>query len=299
MQQYIAIMQLYLAKSFNSFQMSYGKKFKEVRRAHLLSQEQFAKKLGISRSIVSQVEIDKIKPTVSALQKIASTFNISLDYLMREEKTAPAFEVLTTHSTADISESNNLVNERMVQFNRMHFEELSKRKTFQDLKDELLYQKTGIEQFIQTQAVPFISIQNREGYFRSVNLQFNNSKYPMLQLPAFSTIETRAFEIENMPDYTRKDIAVCSKHEIQKVVINEHMVLISANNFYAGITEEINAETITINNTVLLISTIREAWKVELYISAVPKNTPMQQQLNRMENLLEQVARKKKKHKKK
>ncbi|MFN3939704.1 MAG: helix-turn-helix domain-containing protein, partial [Chitinophagales bacterium] len=64
--------------------MSYGKKFKEVRRAHLLSQEQFAKKLGISRSVVSQIEIDKIQPTIQALRKLASTFNISLDYLMRD-----------------------------------------------------------------------------------------------------------------------------------------------------------------------------------------------------------------------
>lgn len=279
--------------------MSYGKKFKEVRRAHLLSQEQFAKKLGISRSIVSQVEIDKIKPTVSALQKIASTFNISLDYLMRDEENAPAFEIPSTYSTANISESNNMVNERMAQLNRMHFEELSKRKTFHFLKRELPDRKTGIEHFVQTQAVPFISIQSRDSYFQSVNLQFDNSKYPMLQLPAFSTMETRAFEIENMPDYTRKDIAVCSKHEIQKLAINEHIVLISPDNFYAGITEVINAETITINNTVLLIGTIREAWKVELYISAVPKITPLQQQLNRMENLLEQVARKKKKNKKK
>ena len=47
--------------------MAYGQKFKEIRRSNLLSQEEFAKQVGVSRSVISQIEIDKIKPTLDAL----------------------------------------------------------------------------------------------------------------------------------------------------------------------------------------------------------------------------------------
>ena len=65
--------------------MAYGQKIKEIRRANLLSQEEFAKRAGVSRSIVSQIEIDKIRPTLEALKRISQEFQVSLDYLMNNE----------------------------------------------------------------------------------------------------------------------------------------------------------------------------------------------------------------------
>ncbi len=66
--------------------MAYGQKFKEIRRSNLLSQEEFAKQVGVSRSVISQIEIDKIKPTLDALKRISKLYNVSLDYLMSNEE---------------------------------------------------------------------------------------------------------------------------------------------------------------------------------------------------------------------
>ncbi len=63
--------------------MVVSEKIKELRKKLKFSQREFALKIGVSRSILSQVEINKIKPSVEMIASISSIFNISPDYFFQ------------------------------------------------------------------------------------------------------------------------------------------------------------------------------------------------------------------------
>jgi transcriptional regulator with XRE-family HTH domain len=62
--------------------------FKELRLSVGLSQDEMAKKLGVSRSTIGMYETGARKPDSEMLEKIADMFNIDIDYLLgRTQKT--------------------------------------------------------------------------------------------------------------------------------------------------------------------------------------------------------------------
>lgn len=62
--------------------------FKELRLASGLSQDEMAKKLGVSRSTIGMYETGARKPDSDMLEKIADMFNLDIDYLLgRTQKT--------------------------------------------------------------------------------------------------------------------------------------------------------------------------------------------------------------------
>lgn len=62
--------------------------FKELRLASGLSQDEMAKKLGVSRSTIGMYETGARKPDSDMLEKIADLFNLDIDYLLgRTQKT--------------------------------------------------------------------------------------------------------------------------------------------------------------------------------------------------------------------
>jgi transcriptional regulator with XRE-family HTH domain len=63
-----------------------------VRKKVGLSQEEFALKVGTSRSIISQIEIGKIKPSYDVLITTAREFGVDYKYLLEgdENKSASA-----------------------------------------------------------------------------------------------------------------------------------------------------------------------------------------------------------------
>lgn len=54
---------------------------KLLRKSHCLTQDELAKKLGISQTYYSQVENGQRRPSISLWQKLHKLFNIS-DYIM-------------------------------------------------------------------------------------------------------------------------------------------------------------------------------------------------------------------------
>ncbi len=62
--------------------MTLGEKIKEARKQCMLSQEQLAEKMSVSRSAVAKWETDKGLPDIDNLRMIAKTLNVSLDYLL-------------------------------------------------------------------------------------------------------------------------------------------------------------------------------------------------------------------------
>lgn len=57
-----------------------GAKIKLLRKRRKMTQEEFAKKIGVSRGALSCYEIDQRAPSIKTLRKIADTFGVGLDY---------------------------------------------------------------------------------------------------------------------------------------------------------------------------------------------------------------------------
>lgn len=80
-----------------------GARILEYRKASNMSQEEFAKKIGVSRQAVSKWELDKAYPDLDKLMDICTMFDISIDELVHGKK------VLVSDESAlhDDSESEN------------------------------------------------------------------------------------------------------------------------------------------------------------------------------------------------
>ncbi|RDY70281.1 XRE family transcriptional regulator [Halobacillus trueperi] len=62
--------------------MSYGKRLARLRRTRDLSQEEFARRVGINRSTYARYETGKTQPDFDTLDKIAAFYDVSVDYLL-------------------------------------------------------------------------------------------------------------------------------------------------------------------------------------------------------------------------
>ncbi len=65
--------------------MSIGKKIRELREERNWSQGDLEKQSGIDRRTISQYEREVNEPTISMAKKIASGFDVSIDYLASDE----------------------------------------------------------------------------------------------------------------------------------------------------------------------------------------------------------------------
>jgi transcriptional regulator with XRE-family HTH domain len=61
-----------------------GSKIKRLRKSLDLTQSELAKKIGADAVRVSTYENDKVMPSSEVLIKLAEVFNVSVDYLVRE-----------------------------------------------------------------------------------------------------------------------------------------------------------------------------------------------------------------------
>lgn len=63
-----------------------GDRIRSLREKNNLTQEQIAKKIGISRGTYAHYEINKRRPDYETLIKIANLFDVSTDYLLKGEE---------------------------------------------------------------------------------------------------------------------------------------------------------------------------------------------------------------------
>lgn len=62
--------------------MSMGDRLRQLRLERRLSQEEVARQVGITRSAYSHYEINNRHPVYETLMKLASYFNVTLDYII-------------------------------------------------------------------------------------------------------------------------------------------------------------------------------------------------------------------------
>lgn len=67
--------------------MTLGEKILTLRKRSQMSQEQLADRLGVSRQSVSKWELGEAAPDVGNLVAIGEVFGVSLDALLKEERT--------------------------------------------------------------------------------------------------------------------------------------------------------------------------------------------------------------------
>ncbi|MFD0697819.1 helix-turn-helix domain-containing protein [Paenibacillus sp. GCM10027628] len=72
----------------------YGDRIARLREKHALTQEELANKLGISRAALSHYETSRREPDYDTIDKIASFFKVSTDYLLA--RTENSDQVLDT-----------------------------------------------------------------------------------------------------------------------------------------------------------------------------------------------------------
>lgn len=65
---------------------TFGNRLAKLRKEHNLTQEDLAKKLNISAQAISKWENDLTAPDIDTLIKLSDIFNISLDELLKNEK---------------------------------------------------------------------------------------------------------------------------------------------------------------------------------------------------------------------
>ncbi|MBP6022061.1 helix-turn-helix domain-containing protein [Ferruginibacter sp.] len=72
--------------------MSFGTKLREIRKQNNLLQKDMCEKLNMEQSTYSRYETDERLPTVDIINRVADTFNVSLDWLMQSEAKTVIFE---------------------------------------------------------------------------------------------------------------------------------------------------------------------------------------------------------------
>jgi transcriptional regulator with XRE-family HTH domain len=66
--------------------IDYSLKFKELRKQLSLTQVQLGEGISVSRSVISQIEIGKFKPTLEVIESIARIYNIDPVYFFADSE---------------------------------------------------------------------------------------------------------------------------------------------------------------------------------------------------------------------
>lgn len=65
--------------------VGFGSRLKQLRQARSITQKELAKRLGLTKSVISAYETDIRTPSFDTLLHIAAFFNVTTDYLLGAE----------------------------------------------------------------------------------------------------------------------------------------------------------------------------------------------------------------------
>jgi transcriptional regulator with XRE-family HTH domain len=72
----------------------FGKTLREVRKRKKLTLKELAQRVGVSESLISQIETDKVSPAIDTLLKITDKLNIDFEYLFQKYKRTPKINII-------------------------------------------------------------------------------------------------------------------------------------------------------------------------------------------------------------
>lgn len=70
--------------------MTFGEKIQKLRKQQGISQEVLAEKVTVTRQTISKWELDQSTPDLEFIAQLSDIFNVSTDYLIKEELSEPA-----------------------------------------------------------------------------------------------------------------------------------------------------------------------------------------------------------------
>jgi transcriptional regulator with XRE-family HTH domain len=81
--------------------------FKALRVRHNFTQQELAKKLGVSKSTISMYENGNRTPDFETLEAIADLFNVSIDSILGTHNNAvPEIITIAAHAVGDLSQES-------------------------------------------------------------------------------------------------------------------------------------------------------------------------------------------------
>ena len=84
-----------------------GALLKRLRSAQNLTLDDVAKRAGVSKSMVSQIERDHTNPTLATIWRLTNALGVSVEQVFRgEEPDAPAVELVRGHATPSITSAD-------------------------------------------------------------------------------------------------------------------------------------------------------------------------------------------------
>lgn len=86
-----------------------GQNLKYLRKLRGWTQEEFANKLGIKRSLVGAYEEERADPRIDVLEKLADMFKLTLDDLLRKDISEVKGNYLTKRRQQKLMSENNLI----------------------------------------------------------------------------------------------------------------------------------------------------------------------------------------------
>lgn len=90
--------------------MKFADRLRELRTSKGLSQSELAKKLNVSKSTISMLEVGSRKPSWELMEQIADYFNVDLDYLLGKEEQSRYFLDYAIYNIAnELSEDSDLL----------------------------------------------------------------------------------------------------------------------------------------------------------------------------------------------
>lgn len=90
-------------------QSNAGKNLKYLRKLRGLTQEEFATKLNIKRSLLGAYEEERAEPRIDVLELVSDTFKISLDELLRKDLSEVKGSYLVKRRQQKLMSENNLI----------------------------------------------------------------------------------------------------------------------------------------------------------------------------------------------
>ncbi len=90
-------------------QSNAGKNLKYLRKLRGLTQEEFAIKLNIKRSLLGAYEEERAEPRIDVLELVSDTFKISLDELLRKDLSEVKGSYLVKRRQQKLMSENNLI----------------------------------------------------------------------------------------------------------------------------------------------------------------------------------------------
>lgn len=90
--------------------MEFAERLKELRNSRNLSQSELAKKLNVSKSTISMLEVGSRKPSWELMEVIADYFNVDMNFLLGKEEQSRFFMDYDIYNVAsELSEDSELL----------------------------------------------------------------------------------------------------------------------------------------------------------------------------------------------